>query len=182
VFKVDNAAMGFAATSHLIAFGHRTIACIQPASPNTPSRRRVDGYLRALTENGLTPTLDLMTEGNNLVSGGEEAVLRLLQSAPPFTAIYAANDAMAIGAMRGLRSQGLRIPHDVSIVGTDDITLAAYVEPPLTTIAQPKQSAGHQAVHYLIERIEGKHTGGPREVLLETQLVSRGSCAAPRLN
>lgn len=177
-FKVDNERMGYTATEHLLQLGHREIACIQPASPQTASQGRVVGYQDALSHYGLRTNPALMPKGNNLVNGGGEAMLKLLQSGASFSAVFACNDAMAIGAMRVLRNAGYQIPQDVSIVGVDDITLANYTEPPLTTIAQPKQQAAHQAVQHLIERIEGKREGGPRRVLLETRLIVRQSTAA----
>jgi LacI family transcriptional regulator len=174
-FKVDNIQMGYTATKHLLELGHRDIACIQPASPQTPSQGRIEGFRRALTECGLRANPTLMVRGNNLLSGGREAALKLVQDGAQFTAIFAGNDAMAIGAMRALRSGGYRIPEDVSVVGVDDITLASYAEPPLTTIAQPKQEAGTQAVRCLIERIEGNYEGGPRRIALDTHIIVRES-------
>jgi DNA-binding LacI/PurR family transcriptional regulator len=95
----------------------------------------------------------LMPRGDNLVSGGKDAAQVLVKSGRLFTAIFSSNDAMAIGAMRALRDLGYQIPQDVSIVGVDDIILASFSEPPLTTVAQPKYEAGCQAVEFLIERL-----------------------------
>ena len=176
--RSSNHQVGYLATRHLLDLGHRDVACIRPASMELPSGQRVAGYLQALNEAGLQPDPALMPQGNNRISGGEAAVGELLRCGRRFSAIFAANDAMAIGAMRALRDQGYRIPDDISIVGVDDIVLASYAEPPLTTVAQPKQDAGRMAVQYLRERIEGRYSGGPRDILLETRLMVRSSTAS----
>jgi LacI family transcriptional regulator len=176
-FSLDNFKAGYDATRHLIELGHTEIACIKPLSPTNPSARRVDGYKKALEDYGLTWREALTPQGNNLISGGERAARELLGSGQRFSAIFACNDAMAIGAMRALREAGFRIPQDISIVGFDDIILATYSNPPLTTIASPKQEAGRFAVERLLERINGIHKGGARNFMLETYLVIRESTA-----
>jgi LacI family transcriptional regulator len=175
--RINNLESSQRATQYLLDLGHRDIACIRPLSMETPSGQRVDGYQRAMAGAGLALSQDLMPQGNNRISGGEIAARRLLESGKHFSAIFSANDAMAIGAMRVLRDAGLRIPNDVSVVGFDDITLARYSEPPLTTISQPKQEAGTLAVQRIIERIDKQHTGGPREFVMETTLIERRSAA-----
>ncbi len=178
--RIDNHQAGYLATRYFIELGHTEIACIRPASSETPSAQRVDGYKRALEESGLTWREALMPQGNNRIDGGREAAQKLLHSGSPFTAVFACNDAMAIGAMRALREGGRHVPDDVSVIGFDDILLASYSEPPLTTMAQPKYEAGRRAVEFLVERIEGEHEQGPRNVILETTLIVRNSCAPHR--
>jgi LacI family transcriptional regulator len=175
-FRIDNFRAGYLGTRHLIELGHRNIACIQPASAETPSSQRVEGYKHAMTEAGIPWQEPLMPRGDNHISGGKTAAQVLLQSGLPFSAIFSTNDAMAIGAMRALREAGYQIPQNVSIVGVDDIILASYSEPPLTTVAQPKYDAGCQAMSFLIERIGGGYNQGPRNVLLDTELIQRSSC------
>jgi LacI family transcriptional regulator len=174
-FRIDNFQAGCIGTRHLIQLGHRQIACIQPKSAESPSGLRVEGYKAALEEHGLSWDEALMPRGDNLVGGGHDAAQALVKSGRPFSAIFSSNDAMAIGAMRVLRELGYRIPQDISIVGVDDIILASYTEPPLTTVAQPKYEAGCQAVDFLIERIEGGYEQGPRNVQLGIQLIERRS-------
>jgi LacI family transcriptional regulator len=174
-FKIDNHLAGYLATRHLVELGHQRIACIRPISDTNPSGQRVGGYKAALEENGLTWNPALMPRGDNLIVGGANATLELLSSGEPFTAIYASNDAMAIGAIRVLRTQGFRVPEDISIVGTDDILLASYYEPALTTVAQLKQEAGSIAVQSLLERIDGRYEGGARETMMDIRLVIRQS-------
>jgi DNA-binding LacI/PurR family transcriptional regulator len=100
---------------------------------------------------------------------------RLLEKAPEITALFAQNDRMAIGAMRVLREAGRRIPEDVAVVGYDDIPVAAYCEPPLSTIRQPMREVGRVAVDLLLEAIENPQAE-KREVLLKTELIVRESC------
>jgi LacI family transcriptional regulator len=174
-FKIDNFQVGYLATQHLAELGHRHIACILPLSDESPSGRRVEGYKRALRDYGLRWDLALMPRGDNVFTGGERAAHELIATGKPFSAIFACNDAMAIGAMRALREHGYRIPQDVSLVGVDDIQLASYCEPPLTTVAQLKHEAGELATRSLIERIERRYQGGARETLMDVGLVVRKS-------
>ncbi len=178
-FFIDNDEAGYLVASHLIELGHQQIACIQPASPVTPSARRVAGFKRALEQHGLDYDETLMPRGDNLINGGWRAANQLLESGKPFTAVFASNDAMAIGCIRALRDSGIRVPEDVSVAGVDDIMLASVIEPTLTTVAQPKYEAGRQAVQMLMDRIQGEYEGGPRQVQLEIKLVVRNSTAPP---
>ncbi len=175
--QIDNLLGGYQATKYLIELGHRQIACIRPLSPETPSYQRVDGFCKAMKENDLPIDADLLPQGNNRIDGGRQATIQLLHSRKDFTAVFVTNDAMAIGAMRALRDNGLNVPGDVSVIGFDDILLASFSEPPLTTITQPKYEAGKRAVEFLIEHIESESEYQPRHVLLDTALVTRRSCA-----
>jgi LacI family transcriptional regulator len=178
--KVDNVEIGYVGTRHLIDLGHRQIACIRPASVAGASAQRADGFVRAMEEAGLAIEPRLVLRGDNLVSGGRRATRELLGSARPFTAIFACNDGMAIGSLSALYEGGLRVPRDVSVVGVDDILLASYAQPPLTTVAQPKREAGCMAVEFLDERMAGSDRPH-RSVLLDVALVIRESTAAPRM-
>ena len=179
-FRYDNRLAGWMATRHLIELGHRRIACIGPAFALTPSYQRVEGYRQALRESGLRAPETLLLAGDNLMSGGMEATRKLIQSGQEFTAIFASNDAMAIGALSAMREAGRCVPRDVSVIGFDDIAYATFCDPPLTTIANPKQELGAMAVRYLLERIEEDFTGEPRDVQLELKLVVRQSTAPPK--
>lgn len=174
-FRIDNIRAGYMATSHLLELGHRQIACLLPNSLETPSGQRVQGYRKALTEWGIEPDARLMLQGDNRIGGGDRAAQELMAHKVPFTAVFSSNDAMAIGALRALRSAGYRVPNDVSVAGIDDIILASYCEPPLTTVGQPKQQAGRLAAERLIERIQGRHKQGARDFLLDLELIVRQS-------
>jgi LacI family transcriptional regulator len=176
--RVDNARMGYLATSHLIELGHRRIAFIEPVSTHSASSQRVAGYRQALADAGIDADPSLVARGDNRFEGGAMAAGELLASGASFTAVVAANDATALGAMGALQQAGVRIPADVSIVGIDDIRLASFSTPPLTTVHQPKYEAGRQALGFLVERIEGSEAP-PRRIALPSHLVSRASTAAP---
>jgi len=175
----DNLHGGYLATKHLIELGHRRIGCITGPSDLTPSAERVLGYKRALTEHNLAVDENLIRKGNFHYESGHKAVLEFLTMDDPPTAIFACNDLMAVGAISGARKQSWRVPEDLAIVGFDDIALASFANPPLTTIAQPKYEMGTLAVQMLMERIKDK-TIPPRRRLLETTLVVRESCHAER--
>jgi LacI family transcriptional regulator len=177
--RVDNERIGYLATSHLLELGHQRIACIQPANTGGASARRVDGYRAALEEAGMMLDTRITPRGDNLVGGGQLATRNLLDSGRKFSAIFACNDAMALGALFALQSVGLNVPQDISVVGVDDILLASFSMPPLTTVAQPKQEAGRMAVDFLMDRI-AKSIDPPRAVILDAHLVVRASTAAPR--
>ncbi len=178
-FLIDNDRAGFLVTNHLIELGHRQIACIQPASTETPSALRVAGFKRVLEAHGLPYDEALMPRGDNLIAGGARAAYELLKSGRPFTAVFSTNDAMAIGCIRVLRDTGIRVPDDVSVAGVDDIMLASIIEPPLTTVRQPKYEAGRQAVEMLLDRMSRNYVDGPRQVQLDITLVVRQSTAPP---
>jgi LacI family transcriptional regulator len=172
---VDNEQAGFIATRHLIEMGYERIACIQPASPATASGLRVVGYKRAMETSSLSWSERLMPRGDNLLGGGWRAANALIESGEPFNAVFASNDAMAVGCIRALREAGLRVPEDVSVAGIDDIQLASFCEPTLTTVHQPKYEAGRLAFERLLERIQGEYAGGPREFKLDLRLIVRNS-------
>ncbi len=172
---VDNFHGGYEATRHLLDLGHRRIGCITGPSDLTPSADRVAGYRTALEEFGVGPDDDLLVKGDYYALSGERAVWRFLELDRPPTAIFACNDLMAIAAMKALADNGLRVPQDVAVVGFDDIALASYVNPPLTTVIQPKHEMGTTAMEVLHKRIKGEGVETRQEILLECQLVVRES-------
>ncbi|MCS6907641.1 MAG: LacI family DNA-binding transcriptional regulator [Anaerolineales bacterium] len=170
----DNFQGGWTATQYLIELGHRCVACITGPSNLSPSAERVVGYRRALEESGLAIDESLICRGDFHPRSGYVAAKELLNHQPPPTAFFVCNDMMAIGALRALSEAGLRVPEDCSVVGFDDIELASYVTPPLTTIRQDKTGLAETAVQLLLERIATP--GLPsRTHVLPTQLVERQS-------
>jgi LacI family transcriptional regulator len=173
----DNVSGGLAAVRYLIKLGHQRIACITGPSNVTPSSGRITGYRKALDEVGIPVDETLLLHGNFRIESGEQNALELLQRPNRPSAIFACNDLMAIGAMRAASRLGLHIPQDISIVGYDDIELARYVTPLLTTVYQPKSTMGQVAVKLLLERIE--NIDRPKQVkILQPELVVRESCGA----
>jgi LacI family transcriptional regulator len=171
----DNLQGGYLATKHLMELGHRRIGCIAGPSDLTPSAERVIGYKRALTERSLTVNENLILKGDFQYESGYKAACEFLTMDEPPTAVFACNDLMAVGAISGVRKNGRRVPEDLAIVGFDDIALASFTNPPLTTIVQPKYEMGVLAAQMLMERIRDKDMPSRRH-LLETALVVRGSC------
>jgi len=173
---VDNEKGGWCATQHLLDLGHRRIACITGPSDLTPSAERVTGYRRALNAADVTVDEAMVVRGDFQYESGFMAALRLLNLQEPPTAIFACNDLMAMGAIRAAVTKGRSVPGDLSIVGFDDVRLAAFTNPALTTVAQPKFEMGELAASLLVERIEGADTNA-RRYLMDTHLVVRESTA-----
>jgi LacI family repressor for deo operon, udp, cdd, tsx, nupC, and nupG len=141
------------------------------------ARERLAGYQDALATAGIRASPALVHDGGFRAEGGRAAVAALMRRRVPFTAIVASNDLMAIGAMEELRRRGRRLPQDVAVVGFDDITFASLVEPPLTTVAQPKYRMGCLAMERMLELLNDG-TSPPRRLVLEPRLVVRRSCGA----
>jgi LacI family transcriptional regulator len=170
----DNHQGGLIATRHLIERGHRIIGCITGPSDITPSAERVTGYSDAIKEINLELEETLLLRGDFHVPSGLEAATRLLQRDPRPTALFVCNDMMAIGALHAAAKLGLRVPDDVAIVGFDDIELASYTIPPLTTVCQPKQQIGQTAIQLILERMSDPSLP-PQHKILHPQLIIRES-------
>lgn len=165
---------GRLATEHLIALGHRRIGCIAAGSDLSPSAERLTGYKDALAAHGLAYDAALVIPGDFQFASGYRATEQLLSLEERPTAVFACNDLMAVGAIRAATARGLRVPDDLSIVGFDDISLASYTNPPLTTIHQPKREIGRLAMEMLLTRMSDPDAP-PHSVRLETELVVRQS-------
>ena len=163
---------------HLIRLGHQRIACItygplQEAHP--ADRLRV--VREVLEENGCAFDEALVRIGAYDPDTGYAAMKSLLKSGEKFTAVYAMNDVMAFGALTAIHEARLRVPEDIAVVGFDDIRLARFSNPPLTTIREPDIEHGRRAAETLINLIQGI-TPAEKHVLLATQLIVRESCGA----
>lgn len=170
----DNHLSGYLATKYLIQNGHNCIGIIRGPSNVTPSAQRVTGYRQALTEANLLIDSNLEAIGDFHSESGYKAASTFLQLNPRPTAIFACNDLMAIGALRAIRETGFSVPEDISLIGYDDIEMAAYIQPALTTIAQPVKQIADTAIRLLLERIEQPKIP-PRRIILPNQLVVRQS-------
>ena len=175
-FGCDNESGGYQATRHLVDLGRRRIAYLGRKESYSPEHAaRYNGYARALREAGLQPNDKLRVKADNSESVGYRAARELLNSGEKFDAIFASTDLIAIGAMRALQESGLHVPDDVSVVGFDDMPLAEYVTPALTTVQQNAQMAGEG----LVEGIVGLIKGEPVESkLMAPRIVVRESCGA----
>ena len=174
---VDNEAGARLAVEHLLALGHRRIACITNAPlAYTAASERLTGYREALAAAGIAIDPDLIAEGAFDAQSGHRAMAEILARTTP-EAIFVASDVVAIGAIAGLRDAGLTVPRDVSVVSFDAIPLAAYLDPPLTTIRLPAYDLGLAAGRAILERIAGRPVAA--RTLLPTELIVRAS-TAPR--
>ena len=172
----DNFKAAYQATDYLLSLKHTRIGLVcGPKKRVNRVQQRYDGYRGALESRGLPYDPLLVVEREYSLMEGKEAMRRLLALPEPPTAVFAASDVLAMGALAGVREEGLRVPEDVSIVGFDDIDFAAYCNPPLTTVRVPAYEMGQVAVKVLVNLIRGKETG-PQRYLLDTDLIVRGSC------
>ena len=177
----DNHGGGYRATEHLLILGHRRIGFIYSSKGSlltTSVRDRWQGYRRALLEYGQLYDEQLVfqwPDRSNADPAGASDHLLLREGGP--TAIFAVNDAVALELLQAAQRVGLRVPEDLALVGFDDLSFAAHLSPPLTTVAQPRMDLGLRAGHLLINRIEGQGNL-PRHIDLPTSLIIRESCGA----
>jgi DNA-binding LacI/PurR family transcriptional regulator len=175
--QVDNRLGARMATEHLISLGHRRIAHVSGAPELRISEERIGGYHDAFAAAGIDPDPKLVAVGSFTEEGGYEAT-RALLGATDLTAVFAANDLSALGAISAIVESGRHVPRDVSVVGFDDLRLSRFTTPPLTTIHQPALEIAERATQLLLD------LAGGREVqqllhLLEPKLVVRASTAPP---
>ncbi|MCC7207780.1 MAG: LacI family DNA-binding transcriptional regulator [Anaerolineae bacterium] len=178
---IDNRQGGYLAGQYLVQLGHRRIGYIAGPNQLSLSAQRLTGFRAALGEAGMALPDEAIVPGDFFYTGGADGMAELLRRVPGLTAVFAANDRMAVGAMSTLQRAGLRVPQDVSIIGYDDIPLASALYPSLTTIAQPTVEMGRTSVSLLIERIKSRGETLPvRRVTLPVHLLVRESCCPPR--
>jgi DNA-binding LacI/PurR family transcriptional regulator len=175
--NVDNRHGGFLATDHLIKLGHRRIAYITGPANHSDDLDRLVGYREALASAGVPFDPALIIAGTGEIGGGERALLRLLALDPPPSAAFCYNDMTAIGLLRAARSRDLCVPGDLALVGFDDIPFASYVQPPLTTVAQPKPEMGKRAVEMVLAFLEDGTDGfdAVSDIVVQGELIVRGS-------
>lgn len=166
------------ATERLIGLGHRRIGHISVPTWVLPGWDRLQGYQHALEAAGLSVDWDLIFTGDAHEEGGREGLLALMSLPDPPTAVVCFNDLTAVGALRGARQLGLSVPGDLSVMGFDDVPLARYVEPPLSTMRQDTHALGQRAAQMLLDLMAGHRPLAP--VVLATTFVDRGSTAAPK--
>lgn len=175
---LDDVSTARRAVAHLADLGHRAVAHLS-GEPNdtlewSPAARRAEGWRAEMAARGL-PCAGLEVHGHFDVAGGRESLHALLDRRPDVTAVFAASDEMAMGAILALRDRGLRVPQDVSVIGVDGHDMAEHLG--LTTMVQNAQEQGMTAAAVLLDMITGAPV--PRDVLFPTVLVERGSTSAP---
>ncbi len=174
---VANADGAAHATRHLLEVGHRRIAIITGPADVETAVERLDGYRRALREAGITLDPSLVQQVPFTIDGGYHATRRLLALPKPPSAIFAGSDLTALGVLRALHEEKVRIPQKMAIVSFDDIPWAMVLQPALTTVAQPTYELGASAARLLLERLSDPRRA-PQQVRLQTQLMVRASCGA----
>lgn len=177
---IDNVKGAYDATKYLISLGHKKIAYISGPLISYDNKKRLEGYKKALSEMGLSEDNNLIVQGRFTEEGGYAAMKLLLLNSKfnnnHIDAVFCANDEMAIGAIQALKEESIGVPNDISIVGYDDIKLASYIEPALTTISYNKYEWGTMAANLVFQGLKNGSTGG--KIILPTELKIRESCTS----
>jgi LacI family transcriptional regulator len=177
MISATNHAGAMAAMEYLLGLGHRRIGFIGGRPDLQCAQRRLQGFQDALRQAGIALDPALIAAGDFTAETGQECARQLLSLPEPPTAIFAANDQSAIGAIKAARNVGLRVPDDLSVIGFDNIPEAAYFDPALTTIDQFMERMGYTATEMLIDLVQGRPL--ERELhKIPTQLIVRDSCQA----
>ncbi|MEU5182262.1 LacI family DNA-binding transcriptional regulator [Streptomyces longwoodensis] len=174
-----NWAGGLAATRHLTDLGHRRVAVITGPEDVMCSLARLDGYRSAMTMAGLAVDPALVRYGDFHVQSGYRHAMELLALPDPPTALFAGSDLQALGVLQAARVRGLSVPRDLSVVGYDDVSLAQWTSPPLTTVHQPLRHMAEEATRMLLEQADPDGTA--RRIELATRLVVRQTTAGPAM-
>lgn len=179
---IDNAHGAREVTDHLIQLGHRRVAFICGPAQNADAEQRKRGYRNALRAAALDNDRGMEVGGQFTEESGYDAVKKILDLKPRPTAIFASNDAMAIGALGALREAGCRVPEDIALVGFDDIPIARFLAPPLTTVKVPIAELGRRGFEMLLAASNGDGEEANQPAKLETQLIVRRSCGAEMID
>ncbi len=174
---IDNVAAATEATQHLVKLGHRRIGYLSDQFGLQSDTDRFAGYREALGEFDLPYKPELVVPGDGRPEGGAPAMQMLLSLRERPTAVFCYNDMSALGALQAIMGRKLQVPRDVSLVGFDDLFVASYTQPPLTTIRQPMREMGSQAMELLLKLLAGKQA--EEKIIVKGQLIVRGSTAPP---
>lgn len=178
---LDEELAGWTATQHLLDLGHKQIVLLRGPIQEDCSLDRQAGYQNALEMAGIKFDPTLIESGDWSATSGYEAIQRLFARNKHFTAIFAQNDRMAVGAIRALREAGKLVPQDISVIGFDDMPLAAYFDPSVTTMRQDMHAIGQEAARLLINRIDNPDSP-PEQIRFAAQLIVRSSTAPVNTN
>lgn len=162
---------------YMVGLGHEKLAIISGSSETVPGRERLDAFLAGARERNVPVDEEYIKFGDFRRESGFETMRELLDTKEPPTAVFAANNLMALGALQAIKQAGVRVPEDVSFASFDDVSWFELVEPPITAIAQPVPELGAAAARMLPSLVEG---GEAESVILDAELVVRGSCGEIR--
>ncbi len=175
---IDNLSASRDAVTYLVGLGHRRIAYIGDRGGFQSDTDRFGGYRQALQQADLSFDPSLVIHGDGTPKGGEDAMLRILDAADWPTAVFCYNDMSAFGALRAVRRQGLKIPEDISLIGFDDLLMASYADPPITTVRQPMAQMGRLATDIVLKLLSGSRC--EFNVKVHGELTIRESTSPPR--
>ncbi len=180
IVRSDSEGGAYRLIRYLLALGHRRIAVLSGPQTISTAVDRVAGYRRALANAGLPPSAELVFYGAYNIESGHQNALRALASTPRPTALFAANNFIAIGALRALDEIGLRVPEDIALVCFDDVPLWLQINPFLTMASQRAYLMGQRATELLLERLASHNPTDPREIVLPVDIVIRKSSGSIR--
>jgi DNA-binding LacI/PurR family transcriptional regulator len=175
---IENVKGSAEVTNHLIQLGHRRIAYLGDRFGYQSDVERFAGYREAMDRAGLPFLPELVVHGDGKCEGGMAGIDTLMSLPETPTAIFCYNDMTALGALRKLHLRGMRVPEDVSLVGFDDLFIASYMQPPLTTLRQPRRMMGRLAMESLLKLISGESSS--QVIHVPAELIVRESTAPPR--
>jgi LacI family repressor for deo operon, udp, cdd, tsx, nupC, and nupG len=173
--SIDNISGARKATEYLISLGHKKIGIITGPLNVVLGRDRLKGFTQAMARHDLPVEPFLVQEGNFTYDSGYNMMMKFLALSKPPTAVFAANDEMAFGAVKAVKNRGLRVPEDISVIGFDDIEFSAIFDPPLTTISQPTFEIGTTAMELLLKLMNADEIRR-NQYILEDTLIERQSC------
>ena len=170
--SVDDISAGYQAAQYLISKGHKRILFFGGAADSSATRDRQRGYQDALEGRGLSP---IVSFGDYTMESGFKEAAKIAKSADRPDAVFAANDLMAIGLIMGLAGFGVKVPHDLAVIGCDDIPMGALIRPALTSVQIPMYEIGARAMGLLLHTLDNGETVRSESILLDCQLVIRDS-------
>ena len=177
---IDNVTGAHAAAQHLLQLGHRDIAIIAGPAGNVDAGERLRGFLTALRESGLDPERTHVEAGDFREAAGRAAGHAILTRRPRPTAVFATNDSMAIGLLGAARELRVQIPEDLAVIGFDNVVIARYLNPPLTTVTVDAFELGRKAAEMMLATVETANEQPPERAVLPAVLTVRESCGARR--
>jgi DNA-binding LacI/PurR family transcriptional regulator len=175
---IDNIKASTQVMKHLIGLGHKRIAYIGDEAGFQSDTERFAGYRQALAFAGYPFLPELIVHGDGKPEGGRQAMEKLLSLPTPPTAVFCYNDMSALGALRAIHQHGIKVPDDISIVGFDDLAIASYTSPLLTTVGQPKQQMGRMAMETMLKILSG--VDAKTNIKVNGELIVRESTAPPK--
>ncbi|HFQ8228185.1 MULTISPECIES: DNA-binding transcriptional regulator CytR [Citrobacter] len=174
---IDNLTAAFNAVNYLHELGHQRIGCIAGPEEMPLCHYRLQGYVQALRRCGVTVDPHYIARGDFTFEAGGNALRQLFELPQPPTAVFCHSDVMALGALSWAKRQGIKVPDDLSIIGFDNIALAEFCDPPLTTVAQPRFEIGREAMLLLLDQIHGQNVNSGSR-LMDCELILRGTTRA----